>query len=205
VNAAFSLGVVILAAGASSRMGKPKMLLPWGGSSVLGHEISVWNSLGALQIGVVIAVKDSGIATELDRLSFPIADRIINTEPGRGMFSSIQCAAVWNEWNDSISHFVVALGDQPHLQRATLRELIEFSANNPDKVCQPTFQGSSRHPVVFPKSTFAKLASTKAGTLREFLQSVSEETVRVELNDPGLALDIDRPEDYDKALRMVSI
>ncbi|HRY59690.1 MAG: NTP transferase domain-containing protein [Verrucomicrobia bacterium] len=42
-----ALGVVLLAAGRSARMGKPKLLLPWGDTSVLGHLIRQWQSLGA--------------------------------------------------------------------------------------------------------------------------------------------------------------
>jgi molybdenum cofactor cytidylyltransferase len=202
VSGAFQIGVAILAAGASSRMGKPKMLLPWGQTTVLGHEISVWRFVRALQVSVVIAQTDSGIAGALDRLSFPIDDRITNPDPSRGMFSSIQCAAQWDGWNNSITHFALALGDQPHLQPTTLRSLIDFSANNPDNVCQPAFAGSPRHPVIFPQSIFTGLGATNLPTLRDFLHSISEQTVHVELNDPGLALDIDRPEDYEEALRI---
>jgi molybdenum cofactor cytidylyltransferase len=204
VNRSFLLGVAILAAGASSRMGKPKMLLPWGETTIVGHEISLWESLGAVQIAVVMANGDSGITAELDRLNFPSTHRIINPEPSRGMFTSIQCAARWDGWNPSISHFALALGDQPHLEPTTLLSLIEFSANIPDKICQPAFRGSSHHPVIFPRLLFANVPSTNARTLRDFLHSISEQTRRVEFNDPGLAFDIDRPEDYEKALRLPS-
>ena len=44
----FSVGVVILAAGRSARMGRPKLLLPWGETSVLGHLIKQWQALGAV-------------------------------------------------------------------------------------------------------------------------------------------------------------
>src|ERR1035437_2980619 len=50
---AYPVGVVILAAGRSARMGKPKLLLPWGGTSVLGHLIEEWRALHAKQIDVV--------------------------------------------------------------------------------------------------------------------------------------------------------
>ena len=46
-------GVVILGAGASSRMGRPKLLLPWGDTSIIGHLIEQWRALAAAQIAVV--------------------------------------------------------------------------------------------------------------------------------------------------------
>ena len=88
-----SLAVVILAAGRSVRMGRPKLLLPWGQTSVLGHLLGQWQALRVGQTAVVCAAGDDGIHAELDRLGFPAADRICNPAPDRGMFSSIQCAA----------------------------------------------------------------------------------------------------------------
>ena len=49
------MGVVVLAAGASSRMGRPKLLLPWGDTTVIGHLIANWQTVGARQITVVVA------------------------------------------------------------------------------------------------------------------------------------------------------
>src|SRR3989442_11142538 len=63
-----SFGVIILAAGASSRMGQPKLLLPWGNTSILGHLIAQWRGVGAEQIAVVTAARAEGIDQELRRL-----------------------------------------------------------------------------------------------------------------------------------------
>src|SRR6185436_16010651 len=100
--APISFGVIILAAGASSRMGQPKLLLPWGETSVMGHLISTWQRLGATQIAAVVAETNTLIAMELNRLRVPWDNRIINLQPERGMFSSIQCAAQWDGWNSSL-------------------------------------------------------------------------------------------------------
>src|SRR5258708_665729 len=94
----FSVGVIILAAGGSSRMGQPKLLLPWGNSSVLGHLIGLWTELTADQIAVVCSAADTGMEAELEHLRFPRENRIVNPDPGKGMFSSIQCAARWRGW-----------------------------------------------------------------------------------------------------------
>src|SRR5258706_11130408 len=97
-NAAYYPGIVILAAGASRRMGRPKLVLPWGGRSLLGHQIATWKELLARQIAVVCGAGHGPIWAELDRLQFPGQDRILNPHPEAGMFSSIRCAAQWPNW-----------------------------------------------------------------------------------------------------------
>src|SRR5689334_5757311 len=87
----YSLAVVILAAGRSSRMGQPKLLLPWGNTTILGHLVGQWTFLGAKQIAVVCRLDDAAMNAELNRLNFPERSRIVNPDPERGMFSSIQC------------------------------------------------------------------------------------------------------------------
>jgi molybdenum cofactor cytidylyltransferase len=170
----FSLGVVILAAGLSTRMGRPKMLLPWHGTSVLGHLLQTWAGLDAGQSAVVCAASATRIHTELDRLHFASADRITNPSPEAGMFSSIQCAARWPNWLPSLSHFAVVLGDQPHLRRKTLGQLLEFAAANPQRICQPLRGGRRRHPVVMPREAFAKLHVTPVSDLKQFLETEPE-------------------------------
>ena len=195
-------GVIILAAGASSRMGKPKLLLPWGKTSVLGHLVTQWQAAGALQIAVVHAVGDQTTSGELDRLGFPACNRITNLKPERGMFSSIQCAAAWGDWNSALTHWVIVLGDQPHLRRETLRQLIEFAAARPDLICQPSRRGRPRHPVVLPKAIFERLKDSREETLKQFLQNSASTVTLREMDDPGLDFDMDTPADYEKSLRL---
>ncbi len=181
-------------------MGRPKLLLPWGQTSVLGHLIEQWRALGVTQIAVVCAPANQPLLTELDRLGFPAHNRIINPAPQRGMFSSIQCAAQWPGWEPPLTHWAIVLGDQPHLSPETLRRVLAFSAAHPRKVCQPARGGHGRHPVLLPKAAFRQLAGTRARTLKGFLAARPRLLARCELDDPGLDVDIDRPGDYRKAL-----
>jgi len=201
-RAVLDFGVVILAAGASSRMGKPKLLLPWGGTSVLGHLIGQWQALRAGQIAAVWATGDQAVGAELDRLDFPRVNRVVNPTPERGMFSSIQCAARWDGWHAELSHWVIVLGDQPHLRENTLRALIDFAGARSNQVCQPSRRGRPRHPVVVPKTIFAELEVSRAETLKEFLQTLPSGAALCEWDDPGLDFDVDTPADYEQALRL---
>ena len=193
------LGVVSLGAGASSRMGRPKLLLPWGDTSVIGHLIGQWRALAARQIAIVCRPGDEALGATLDQLGFPRADRLENPQPERGMFSSIRCAANWTGWKREITAWAIVLGDQPHLRLETLRTVLKFQAAHPGSVCQPEFGGHARHPVLLPRPAFRELKQTPAETLNAFLKQTSCRVAKCPIEDPGLSLDLDTPEDYQRA------
>jgi molybdenum cofactor cytidylyltransferase len=211
----FSPAAVILAAGASSRMGRPKMLLPWGATTIIGHLIQQWRRLGAQKVAVVCAGVNAPqpdgpdsltpshleLAGELDRLGLPLTERIFNPAPERGMFSSIQCAARWPGWKPELTHWILVLGDQPHLRLVTLKTLLDFAAAHPDRICQPSRHGHPRHPVVLPRPAFHSLVETSEPHLKSFLQNSANAVNWCEMEDPGLEIDIDRPADYAKAVQ----
>jgi molybdenum cofactor cytidylyltransferase len=201
----FSVGAVLLGAGASTRMGKPKLLLPWGRTSILGHLIEQWRTAQATQIAVVCATDNRAFQAELDRLGFPASDRIYNPAPERGMFSSIACAAQWAGWQAALTHWAIVLGDQPHVRDQTLQQVLNFCAAHPAEICQPARHGHGRHPVLLPRAVFKALAGSRTATLKEFLASAGRQAALCESDDAGLDLDIDRPEDYKQALQSVGI
>jgi molybdenum cofactor cytidylyltransferase len=183
-------------------MGTPKMLLPWKDTSILGQLIRQWGEIGAAQIVVVIAPSQTALHEELDRLGFPSDCRIINPSPERGMFSSIQCAAQWPEWQNGTERVALALGDQPHLRIETLCLLAWSECPS---ILQPSFKGRPRHPVFFSKKIFDQLApdrlmGPRVSTLKEFIARHSSRLI--EMDDPGLDLDIDRPADYQRAVEL---
>jgi molybdenum cofactor cytidylyltransferase len=195
----FVVGVVLLAAGSSRRMGRPKLLLPWDNGTVLSHQILQWRDLHAAQISVVSAPDAMELGLELNRIGLPESQRIVNPAPERGMFSSIQCAAAWTGWEPALTHFVVTLGDQPHLRPDTLRALLAFGAKNPARICQPLWRSRPRHPVLMPKSAFLSLKDSNACDLRTFLESHASDRAGFDADDPGLDFDMDTPAEYERA------
>jgi len=183
-------------------MGRPKLLLPWNDTSVIGHLIRQWQDLGAEQVAVVCAAGDPAIQAELDRLGFAPDPRIINAAPERGMFSSVRSAAQWSGWQTGLTHWAIVLGDQPHLSGKTLRRIIQFSAAHPAQICVPRQDSHRRHPVLLPKPAFLQVATSSATDLRQFLDHPPVKVEYCETNAPALGLDIDRPEEYEKAMRM---
>ena len=196
------LGVVLLAAGSSRRMEQPKLLLPWGNTSIVGHQIRVWQRLQSRQTALVCAAGDTAIQAELDRINFPAGNRILSHAPQHGMFGSIRCAAQWDGWTSGLTHWVITLGDQPHLRLETLQALLGGAATHPDNLCQPRCHGHFRHPVLMPERIFLQLGTTNARTLKEFLATIPQSIVGCDADDPGLDQDIDTPAEYEKALAL---
>lgn len=199
----FQFAVVILGAGRSSRMGQPKLLLPWGNRMVVEHLIDQWLSVGASQVALVVAADNSALTEVVRKGGRAIC--VPNPDPDRGMFSSVRCAAEWRDWKPTLTHWTISLGDQPHLQKATLSELIEAVRTDPQAVWQPSYQARRRHPVILPGGAFHDLRQTAATDLKNFLEASSIPRKTVEVDDPGLEIDIDTPEDYARAKKLAGI
>lgn len=197
-----NLGVIILAAGKSERMGSPKMLLRWGGTTVLGHLVETWRSLNAAQVTVVHAINDARIWLEMNRLGILPTNRIGNRNQDEGMFGSIHCAACWDGWDSGLTHFAIALGDQPHLPSGMLRKLLHFAAREANSICQPAHLGRPRHPIILPRQLFERLREFNGATMRDFLELHSDSIRTIEFHEAALDLDLDRPEDYERARKI---
>lgn len=197
------LAAVILAAGRARRMGKPKLLLPWHGSTIIAHEIETWRNIDgpaeSVTVRVTCGARPDPIQDELDRLHFPENSRVINANPDNGMFSSIQCAARAH-WSDELTHFAIILGDQPHIQKTTLQKLLHIAEEEFDTITQPRHAGKHRHPVILPRKIFLELATAKVEKLSDFL--IDHDIEPVDVDDPGLDLDINYPADYEAALKI---
>ena len=200
-TAPIRLGVAILAAGASSRMGQPKLLLRWGAGSILEHLVLLWQTLGAAQIAVVCSGQDQAMHAELNRLGLPRESRILNPDPTRGMFSSVQSAARWGGWAKTLTHIAFVLGDQPHVGAGTLSQLLGFAAAHPAGICQPSRNARPRHPVIVSQSILSELAASTEPDLKRFLQARGEQVALREIDDPALESDLDTLADYQTALR----
>jgi molybdenum cofactor cytidylyltransferase len=183
-------------------MGRQKLLLPWGPGTVIGHLQQQWTMLEAAQIAAVCTTGAIAVQAELRRLRFLEANWIFNPEPERGMFSSIQCAANWSGWKPNLTHFVITLGDQPHLNKATLQGLLDFARANPGNICQPLRNGGRRHPVLLPKRAFNDLGKSSATDLKTFLKLHADEFAGFSSEDAGLDLDLDTPADYEHLRRL---
>jgi CTP:molybdopterin cytidylyltransferase MocA len=200
MNSIFSrspgFGVVILAAGASRRMGRPKALLPWRGSTILGHLAVTWRASGAGRIAVVYDPGNQPLMAEMDRLS--ITDRIANPRPEQGMMSSA-IAASRSDWCADLARVAVALVDQPQIPAEWIVRLAAFASENPSSICQPEHAGKRGHPVFFPLQRFRELADSRAESLRDFIHLQPQARRFLSCDSPAVLADLNTPEDYERA------
>jgi len=195
-EAPVAFGVVILAAGASTRMGACKLLLPWGEQTVLTHLLDQWRITGAAQIAPVIDPSNQPLRIALAHAGFSPSDWIENPSPQLGMFSSLQEASRWTGWLSTLTHWVISLGDQPHIQISTLRLLLDAARENPTHICQPALNGHTAHPIILPASNFRELAQNDVPDLRTYIRRREALRLRVAVEDAGVSRDLDTPEDY---------
>ena len=192
---------VILAAGASSRMGTDKALLPWpptgSGSSLqtfLSAAIQSFEPFSEL----VIVVAGHNAPNLAPVVYAQGASLVTNPAPERGQFSSLQVGLqeVLNRGRDAA---ILTLVDRPPVQGATLERLCDHFRNRPHAVWAviPEYLGKHGHPVLLGREMIeALLKAAPSANAREVEHLNQEHIEYIALEDPMVALNIDTPEDY---------
>jgi CTP:molybdopterin cytidylyltransferase MocA len=183
-------------------MGRPKLCLPWGETTILGHVTGQWREAGAQALLVVHDPDaESPVIRELDRLGVPAHERIATLAPQRGMMGSVVTAARRALQVPSLTHLVIALGDQPQVRTETLRTLLAACATRPESVLRVSHHGKPGHPLALPASCLAELGATSSATLRDFIGLLPMPPEDLTSSDSGVLLDIDTPDEYAEAFR----
>ena len=191
-QAEFVTGLV-LGAGGSSRLGRPKQLLPFGDRTLLEHTLNTARDCGFDQIVVPIG----GAAADVrERVDFTGAEVVVNPDYGEGCSSSI--AAALGVVNERCDVLVLMLGDQPGVTPDTVRALLEARGDAPLAVCR--YDDGRGHPIAFARSVFPRLADLHGdkGVWR-LLDERAGDVVDVPIAG-NVPLDVDTPEDYKAVL-----
>lgn len=187
---------IVLAAGASGRMGRPKMLLPFGKATVLESVLDALESTDIDGIRVVLGFDREAVARAAKR---PGVETVMNPAPERGMLTSIQCAIEVGQ--SATEGYLIVLGDQPHIQPHVVRALIEGLRSNPDAIVVPTFDGKRGHPILVSarfRNEILGLPDTVG--LNVLLSQFASEVREIPVKTSGVLQDIDTPADYEKAV-----
>lgn len=186
------IGAIVLAAGRSSRMGRPKALLPLEGRTFLGALLGRLLTADIMRIVVVLG-EDAG---EILRAADPgYAIVVRNPDPSRGQLSSVHCGLDALE-PFGIDAFFLAPVDVPRVHADTLRLLMAALPGHPLVV--PTYKGRRGHPPLF---SWSLVPALRAAPLSEGARTVVRATsgiVELPVDDPGVVDDFDRPEDLKR-------
>lgn len=191
-----SFAGVILAAGASSRMGRDKALLPWRGGTFLSAAIR------ALQprTDLVIVVAGANAAELAPIVNANAGFIVINPNPERGQFSSLQVGLqeVLNRGRDAA---VITLVDRPAPAVATIEQIKNafLSAGDETWAVVPEFAGRHGHPIVIGREMIgAFLDAPASSSAREVEHSLQNHILYLPVVDPLVAANVDTPEDFEK-------
>jgi molybdenum cofactor cytidylyltransferase len=183
---------VVTAAGSAERFGGKKLLTPIDGEPLLDHTIDALLDGGVAEVIVVVG-KDGRAELERDvnAMLDPRVRAVENPDPSRGMFSSIQ-EGVAQAQGDTI---LVMPGDMPFVSADTVRAVIAAYERKPS-IVSPRYRGKRGHPVALPASLRDEIRSMDSGaTLHDVIHAHQDIRVDVDIDDPGVVRDVDRPED----------
>lgn len=185
---------IILAAGESKRMGQPKMLMPWGKSTVLQTVISTIQAAGINDILVVTG----GARAQVERLIGKTVQTVFNNNYETGeMLSSIQVGLA--EKMREASATLICLGDQPQVEERSVRKICNAFLTSKSKIVVPSYQMHRGHPWLVARPLWDELLALKSPkTPRDFLRKNSRSIQYVIVETPSVVADLDTPEDYLK-------
>lgn len=184
------VGLILLAAGESRRMGTPKQLIQYKGRSLIRHAVEVAIASSCQPIIVVLGAYCDRLALELDNLPVQICH---NSRWQEGMSSSI-AAGMEALAKSSIDAVIVALIDQPLITSEIYNRLIAKYHQTQQAAIASTYAGTLGVPALFDRSLFAELVNMKGkGGAKELLKRHSQP--KYNLAVPQAAIDLDTPED----------
>ena len=184
-----SVAAILLAAGKSQRMGSCKQLLPLGEKTVIARCLDALVAGGVTGFVVVVAEAGNEVATAVQ--DYPV--RIVVNPEGEGdMASSVRTgrAALPTE----ASGVLVALCDYPLVLSATISTLLTAHRETPERIIIPCHEEERGHPLLFPRTILDEL--THHLILRDLVRREPSRIRCLAVNDPGVLLDMDTPDDY---------
>ena len=191
------VSAILLAAGKSERMGQNKLLLPFGGRTVIQRTL---DSLLASRAGEVIVVVGSK-AQEINRsIGRRRARVVLNPNFAKGMSTSLVTGL--GMVNSRARFVIVVLGDQPLVTPHVYNQLIEAALNTEKGIIIPTCKGERGNPIVIATRYLAELlkqTGDKGG--RELLKAYPADVLEVPVDCEGVVVNINTKEEYEKRLK----
>lgn len=193
------MAIVILAAGASMRMGSPKQLLNWGRNSLLGHAITTCKKSLAKDIIVVLGANCDTIASGIKETDVSV---VINKEWKQGLGRSIASAVQFIlDSKKKVTGLLIILADQPFVTTDYLDKMVSEFNSGSSKIIATTYDSDiTGVPVLFDVSYFKELSQLSGDAGAKSLIKKYQNQLKV-LIPKFQNWDIDTKEDYAKLKR----
>ncbi len=186
---------LVLAAGQSLRMGSPKMLLPWGSTTVIGQVISTLWQAKMTDIRIVTGANQ-------DEIKHLISDKhvkfVFNPEYDNGeMLISAQVGL--SSLGEAVNAAIIVLGDQPQIQAQTIQLIVDAYLSHGSTLIVPSYQLRRGHPWLIDRSLWDAVLSLKPpDTLRDFLSRHNNLIDYINVESASVILDMDTPDEYQR-------
>jgi len=194
------VSAILLAAGESKRIGKPKLLLPFGKGTILGQTI---DNLLSSKVGEVIVV----VGYRAQEMIKAIANRpvkvVVNPFYHQGMSTSIIVGL--SLVDDKAQRLMVALADQPIINNKVFNRLVEESLGADKGITIPIYRGKRGNPIIFSTKYKEELLSLKGDVGgKQIIKQHLDDILEVAIDSESINIDIDTMGNYYSYLKLAN-
>lgn len=193
-----NFSIVLLAAGSSSRLGRPKQALQFNGKTLLQHTIEIAAVADVAAITVVLGANAELLQTDIAATG---VRTVINEDWAEGMASSITCGVKdLLTQNADVEGLVLMVCDQPYVTSSLIDELINVHVKTGKPIVTCSYADTFGPPTLFHKSLFPELMELTGDVgARSILKKYTEQVKVIPF--PEGVTDVDTEEDYEKIVK----
>ena len=194
------VSAILLGAGESKRMGRDKLVLPWGKKTVLSHCLEILLRSKTREVVVVARSRNEELEEKIN--AYPAFMRkkikvVVNPDYPGGMSSSIRMGL--KSLDSKTEGVLIALGDQPLLKASTINALIGAFLRRKRKIAVPFYHNQRGNPVLFGRGYIRDLMRLRGDTGgRAIIENHPEEIVRVRTRSEAVIRDMDTWGEYKR-------
>ncbi len=190
---------IVLAAGQSKRMGVQKLLLPFGGKTVIAHIVEQLTASSVDEVHVVVGCHGKQVSEGLSGRPVSIVN---NSSYKSGMLSSVRCGL--RAVSQQCRAVLVALGDQPSVTTKLIDQMLQKYDSTEKQILVPLYNGKRGHPVIFSAAYCDEILTHYDSVgLRGLLYAHEEDIFELPVETSGVLSDMDYPQDYQRELTVL--